>query len=198
MDQAPKQERSRKRIEVILTTAENILLDEGIDSVTIANISEVSGLKRTSTYKFFQTPESIKVALATRYLLELKKEFSEGTSNINSSELSVIVLRSVEIMHSYFSSSAAAQSLILSNTTSLPITKEPFNDVASCVQEFVEKNITLPEIFNKDGVFRVFTQIIISIFSLNTREGGSLNEVGKIEANRAAFAYMLNWVNQSS
>ena len=198
MDQAPKQERSRKRIEVILTTAENILLDEGIDSVTIANISEVSGLKRTSTYKFFQTPESIKAALATRYLLELKKEFSEGTSNINSSELSVIVLRSVEIMHGYFSSSAAAQSLILSNTTSLPVTKEPFNDVASCVQEFVEKNITLPQIFNKDGVFRVFTQIIISIFSLNTRESGSLNEVGKIEANRAAFAYMLNWVNQSS
>ena len=198
MDQAPKQERSRKRIEVILTTAENILLDDGIDSVTIANISEVSGLKRTSTYKFFQTPESIKAALATRYLLELKKEFSDGTSNINSSELSVIVLRSVEIMHGYFSSSAAAQSLILSNTTSLPVTKEPFNDVASCVQEFVEKNITLPEIFNKDGVFRVFTQIIISIFSLNTRESGSLNEVGKIEANRAAFAYMLNWVNQSS
>ena len=198
MDQAPKQERSRKRIEVILTTAENILLDDGIDSVTIANISEVSGLKRTSTYKFFQTPESIKAALATRYLLELKKEFSDGTSNINSSELSVIVLRSVEIMYSYFSSSAAAQSLILSNTTSLPVTKEPFNDVASCVQEFVEKNITLPEIFNKDGVFRVFTQIIISIFSLNTRESGSLNEVGKIEANRAAFAYMLNWVNQSS
>ena len=198
MDQAPKQERSRKRIEVILTTAENILLENGIDSVTIANISEVSGLKRTSTYKFFQTPESIKAALATRYLLELKKEFSEGTSNINSSELSVIVLRSVEIMHGYFSSSAAAQSLILSNTTSLPVTKEPFNDVASCVQEFVEKNITLPEIFNKDGVFRVFTQIIISIFSLNTRESGSLNEVGKIEANRAAFAYMLNWVNQSS
>jgi len=198
MDQAPKQERSRKRIEVILTTAENILLENGIDSVTIANISEVSGLKRTSTYKFFQTPESIKAALVTRYLLELKKEFSEGTSNINSSELSVIVLRSVEIMHGYFSSSAAAQSLILSNTTSLPVTKEPFNDVASCVQEFVEKNITLPEIFNKDGVFRVFTQIIISIFSLNTRESGSLNEVGKIEANRAAFAYMLNWVNQSS
>ena len=41
-------------------------------------------------------------------------------------------------------------------------------------------------------------QIIISIFSLNTRESGSLNEVGKIEANRAAYAYMLNWVNQSS
>lgn len=198
MDQAPKQERSRKRIEVILTTAENILLDEGIDSVTIANISEVSGLKRTSTYKFFQTPESIKAALATKYFMELSKDFSKKSSDINTAELSVIVLRTVEIIYDYFSSSTAAQQLVLSNTTSLPVTKEPFHELSSSVQEFIERNIELPEFFNNEGVFRVFTQIIISIFSLNTRESGILNEVGKIEANRAAHAYILNWVNQSS
>ena len=197
MDQAPKQERSRKRIEVILTTAENILLENGIDSVTIANISKVSGLKRTSTYKFFQTPEAIKAALATKYFIELSKDFSKRSSDINTSELSVIVLRTVEIIYDYFSSSIAAQQLVLSNTTSLPVTKEPFHELSSSVQEFIERNIELPEFFNNDGVFRVFTQIIISIFSLNTRESGILNEVGKIEANRAAHAYILNWVNQS-
>ncbi|GIS05162.1 MAG: hypothetical protein CM15mP108_2660 [Gammaproteobacteria bacterium] len=58
--------------------------------------------KRTSTYKFFQTPESIKAALAAKYFSELKDEFSQNTSNINSSELSVIVLRSVEIIYNYF------------------------------------------------------------------------------------------------
>ena len=197
MDQAPKQERSRKRIEVILTTAENILLENGIDSVTIANISKVSGLKRTSTYKFFQTPEAIKAALATKYFMELSKDFSKRSSDINTGELSVIVLRTVEIIYDYFSSSIAAQQLVLSNTTSLPVTKEPFHELSSSVQEFIERNIELPEFFNNDGVFRVFTQIIISIFSLNTRESGILNEVGKIEANRAAHAYILNWVNQS-
>ena len=197
MDQAPKQERSRKRIEVILTTAENILLENGIDSVTIANISKVSGLKRTSTYKFFQTPEAIKAALATKYFIELSKDFSKRSSDINTAELSVIVLRTVEIIYDYFSSSIAAQKLVLSNTTSLPVTKEPFHELSSSVQEFIERNIELPEFFNNDGVFRVFTQIIISIFSLNTRESGILNEVGKIEANRAAHAYILNWVNQS-
>jgi AcrR family transcriptional regulator len=198
MDQAPKQQRSRNRIEVILTTAENILLDDGIDSVTIANISEVSGLKRTSTYKFFQTPESIKAALATKYFMELSKDFSKKSSDINTAELSVIVLRTVEIIYDYFSSSTAAQQLVLSNTTSLPVTKEPFHELSLSVQEFIERNIELPEFFNNEGVFRVFTQIIISIFSLNTRESGILNEVGKIEANRAAYAYILNWVNQSS
>lgn len=197
MDQAPKQERSRKRIEVILTTAENILLENGIDSVTIANISKVSGLKRTSTYKFFQTPEAIKAALATKYFMELSKDFSKRSSDINTAELSVIVLRTVEIIYDYFSSSIAAQQLVLSNTTSLPVTKEPFHELSSSVQEFIERNIELPEFFNNDGVFRVFTKIIISIFSLNTRESGILNEVGKIEANRAAHAYILNWVNQS-
>ena len=197
MDQAPKQERSRKRIEVILKTAENILLENGIDSVTIANISKTSGLKRTSTYKFFQTPEAIKAALATKYFMELSKDFSKRSSDINTAELSVIVLRTVEIIYDYFSSSIAAQQLVLSNTTSLPVTKEPFHELSSSVQEFIERNIELPEFFNNDGVFRVFTQIIISIFSLNTRESGILNEVGKIEANRAAHAYILNWVNQS-
>ena len=197
MDQAPKHERSRKRIEVILTTAENILLENGIDSVTIANISKVSGLKRTSTYKFFQTPEAIKAALATKYFIELSKDFSKRSSDINTAELSVIVLRTVEIIYDYFSSSIAAQQLVLSNTTSLPVTNEPFHELSSSVQEFIERNIELPEFFNNDGVFRVFTQIIISIFSLNTRESGILNEVGKIEANRAAHAYILNWVNQS-
>ena len=197
MDQAPKQERSRKRIEVILTTAENILLENGIDSVTIANISKVSGLKRTSTYKFFQTPEAIKAALATKYFIELSKDFSKRSSDINTAELSVIVLRTVEIIYDYFSSSIAAQQLVLSNTTSLPVTKEPFHELSSSVQEFIERNIELPEFFNNDGVFRVFTQIIISIFSLNTRESGILNKVGKIEANRAAHAYILNWANQS-
>ena len=197
MDQAPKQERSRKRIEVILTTAENILLENGIDSITIANISKVSGLKRTSTYKFFQTPEAIKAALATKYFMELSKDFSKRSSDINTAELSVIVLRTVEIIYDYFSSSIAAQQLVLSNTTSLPVTKEPFHELSSSVQEFIERNIELPEFFNNDGVFRVFTQIIISIFSLNTRESGILNDVGKIEANRAAHAYILNWVNQS-
>jgi hypothetical protein len=52
--------------------------------------------------------------------------------------------------------------------------------------------------YNKDGIYRVLTQIIISIFSLNVKESNALNETGKIEAHRAGHAYMLNWVNQSS
>ena len=43
---------------------------------------------------------------------------------------------------------------------------------------------------------RVVAQIILSIFSLNTKESGALNEVGKIEANRAVIAYIKSWLNK--
>ena len=48
MDQIAKQERSRKRIEIILETAEKILLEDGIDQITIANISNRSDLSNHS------------------------------------------------------------------------------------------------------------------------------------------------------
>ena len=50
---------------------------------------------------------------------------------------------------------------------------------------------------NKTISFRVLAQIILSVFSLNAKEDGALNEVGKIEAHRAGHAYILNWIEQS-
>ena len=198
MDHIAKQDRSRKRIEIILETAEKILLEDGIDQVTIANISKRSGLKRTSTYKFFQTPEAIKSMLISNYLNMCALDFEEKTSNINTSEPSVVVMRSVEILFNFYSEHESAQKLLLSSSVILPFEKEPFHFLSNKIQSFVEMNISLPDIFNKDGVFRVITQIILSIFALNTKESGSLNEVGKIEAHRAAHAYLLNWLKQSS
>ena len=75
---------------------------------------------------------------------------------------------------------------------------EKFNELSLAIQSFVDMNIDLPEMFNKDGVYRVFTQIIISIFSLNLKENDRIDEVGRIEAHRAGHAYLLSWINQKS
>ena len=79
-----------------------------------------------------------------------------------------------------------------------PVHASVINKLSTNIQSFVESNIELPGMYNKDGIYRVLTQIIISIFSLNVKESNTLNETGKIEAHRASHAYMLNWVNQSS
>ena len=193
-----KQERSKKRIQIILETAENILLDEGLDYLTIANIAKHSGLKRTSTYKFFPTPDSLKRALILKYANDCSQYFKKRSSNINTENLSVVILRCVEILYDYFQESRSSQIIILGNTITPPMDSSVMRLLAVNIQSFTESNIKLPGMHNKDGIYRVLTQIIISIFSLNIKEGGLLNETGKIEAHRAAHSYMLNWVNHSS
>lgn len=194
----PKQTRSKQRIQKILETAEEILINEGIDNISIAYISELSGLKRTSTYKFFPTPKSLTSEMSKIYITQCTNDFKSKSKNINTDNLSVIVLRCVESLYEYFTQNFAAQKLILSNEFNSSIEKEKFNELSLAIQSFIDINISLPEMFNKDGVYRVFTQIILSILSLNFKENGSIDEVGKIEAHRAGHAYLMSWVNQQS
>ena len=198
MRSPPKQSRSKLRIQTIIETAERILLDEGIDNITIAYISELSGLKRTSTYKFFPTPKSLKSEMSNIYINECIKDFRSKSENIKTDNLSVIVLRCVGILFEYFDNNLKAQKLVLSNEFNPSLENKKFIELSLAIQSFVDMNIDLPEMFNKDGVYRVFTQIIISIFSLNLKENDCIDEVGRIEAHRAGHAYLLSWINQKS
>ena len=48
--QKPKQKRSIERIKKILDASNDLLNEGGVESLTIAKISEFADLKRTSTY----------------------------------------------------------------------------------------------------------------------------------------------------
>tara|TARA_B110000967_G_scaffold23856_1_gene21990 strand:+ start:1012 stop:1608 length:597 start_codon:yes stop_codon:yes gene_type:complete len=198
MEHLAKQNRSRERINTIINTANEILLKHGVEAITVANIAKYSGLKRTSTYKFFPTPDSLKAMMISRYLDDCLGEFIDSSNNISTDQSSVVVMKCVEILYNFFQRSKGAQILILSNSLVTPVPSNSLHQLSRQIQSLVESNINLPEMFNRDGVFRVFTQIILSILALNAKESGELNEVGKIEAHRAAHAYLLNWINQSS
>ena len=198
MEIVAKQERSKRRVKLILQTAETILLKDGLDAITVANIAKYSGLKRTSTYKFFPTTDSLKAMMISGYLKDCEELFRSELASIETKQVSVIVLKVVEVMYDFFISSEAARLIILKNTVSPPISSESTPGLANSIEDFIDKNIDLPDMYNKSGVYRVLTQLILSVFSLNAKESGELNEVGRIEAHRAGLSYLLNWVNQSS
>ena len=192
-----KQKRSKYRIEKILDTAESIIESSGVESISIAKISEISGLKRTSTYKFFQNPNQIKQLLIEKYINEIAEELNNKNGDIYTNEPSVVILKCTNIIYEYFLTNNQAQELILKNTLNPSIDKRSIHALGKSIQIYVDSNIKMPSFFNKDGVFRVLAQIILSVFSLNAKEDGALNEVGKIEAHRAGHAYILNWIEQS-
>ena len=60
MEVIAKQERSQKRINRIVDAAIQIIESEDVNALSLAKVAEISGLKRTSTYKFIPTVNFLK------------------------------------------------------------------------------------------------------------------------------------------
>ena len=196
MGVSAKQERSKLRVAKIIEAAHQILLTKNTEDITISNLAIYSDLKRTSTYKFFANPDDVKELLVQRYIQECSQNFLQADNQDIYDDLSKATEESVIRIFNFFSSNIGAQKLILQNTVSPPVQSETLHQLASQIISYIETNIKLPAMFNKEGVFLVMVQIIISILSLNIKENGELNQIGKSEAHRASYAYLLSCIAQ--
>ena len=189
-----KQKRSVDRINKILKAAESLLGNGSVDVLTIANISKEAGLKRTSTYKFFETPDDIKLALIQNYLKSCNQALMQNLEVRADSDYSTCLKDCINIIIEFFKHNPGAQKLILEHNMTPPISSTELHKIAETILRYVEGSIGLPNMFNKPGVFLVVSQIIFSILSLNTKENGELTGVGLNEALRATNAYLLSCI----
>ena len=197
METSAKQDRSKERINKIIETAINIVEDGEIDDLTLAKVAEISGLKRTSTYKFIPTVDFLKKLIISKCINECLENFSKNIlSDSDKGDLIKVTNYIIYNIYEYFFHSSIAQKLILSNTINPPLDSDSIHQLGKVIQESYEESISLDNVFNKEGVCRVVAQIILSIFSLNTKESGKLNDIGKIEASRAVVAYMTSWIKR--
>ena len=197
METSAKQDRSKERINKIIDAAIDIVEGGEIDDLTLAKVAETSGLKRTSTYKFIPTVDFLKKLIISKCINECLENFSKNIlSDSDKGDLIKVTNYIIYNIYEYFFYSSIAQKLILSNTINPPLDSDSIHQLGKVIQETYEESISLENVFNKEGVCRVVAQIILSIFSLNTKESGKLNDVGKIEASRAVVAYMTSWTKK--
>jgi AcrR family transcriptional regulator len=196
MGTVAKQERSKLRVAKIIEAAHQILQEDNVEDITISNLTSHSGLKRTSTYKFFSNPDDVKHLLVERYFNECSSSFKNSETSAANKDLSGVMNESIFRIFSFFKNNIGAQKLILNNTVSPPARSSSLSQLSSEVLSYTEKEVQLPSMFNKEGVFLVVVQIIISIFSLNIKENDELNDIGKSEAYRASYAYLLSCIAQ--
>ena len=189
-----KQQRSLDRINKILESAESMLNNGPVELLTIANVSKEAGLKRTSTYKFFETPDDIKLALIEKYLIHCNQALIKNLEVSANRDYANCLKDCINIIIEFFKLNPGAQKLMLEHNMTPPISSSDLHKVADTILRHVEESIGLPNMFNKSGVFLVVSQIIFSILSLNTKENGELTDVGLNEALRATNAYLLSCI----
>lgn len=192
--QKAKQKRSKERVEKILLIADQILSEGNVADITIANVSRMAELKRTSTYKFFETPDEIKAALIEKYLDACSSNLSSGLDSKIGNDYLQCINDCCKIIHNFFQNQHGARKLILENTLSPPVDSKELKKISIKIQKYIEQSTHLPSMFNKEGVFLVVTQIIFSVMSLDTKETSTLTQVGLNEATRASHAYLLSCI----
>lgn len=192
--QKAKQKRSKERVEKILLIADQILSEGNVADITIANVSRMAELKRTSTYKFFETPDEIKAALIEKYLDACSSNLSSGLDSKIGNDYLQCINACCKIIHNFFQNQHGARKLILENTLSPPVDSKELKKISIKIQKYIEQSTHLPSMFNKEGVFLVVTQIIFSVMSLDTKETSTLTQVGLNEATRASHAYLLSCI----
>jgi AcrR family transcriptional regulator len=68
MRRTPIQQRSRDTVDRVLAAADELVVRHGVEQVTVADISRLSGVAAGSIYQFFPTKTAVLDALAERYL----------------------------------------------------------------------------------------------------------------------------------
>lgn len=65
---APQQARSRARVEAILTAADRILTEEGVDALTTRRIADAAAVPVGTLYQFFDDKDAVLAAVARHHM----------------------------------------------------------------------------------------------------------------------------------
>ena len=175
MEVIAKQERSQKRINRIVDAAIQIIESEDVNALSLAKVAEISGLKRTSTYKFIPTVNTLKELVIMKCIDECVDCFDNDLNKLDLDvDISKVTNLIVTVIFDFFVNSLVKK-LILGYTINPPLNSKCIINL-EVFEKTYERNIDINNVFNKAGVCRVIAQIILSIFSLNTKESGALND----------------------
>ena len=86
----PKQQRSRDRFEAIIGATYEIVVELGVDALTVREVARRSGIASSTIYHYFADRDELTVALLDREMETLDRELTASLS-----KLEVVTLRSL-------------------------------------------------------------------------------------------------------
>ena len=185
----PKQKRSVRRFENILDTVEEIILTEGIHSVTVQKVSKVSKMKRPTIYKLFPSNESLFFGLSERHINQFNQLYENNSEGVRIKDPDWYMNLFVDLLAIYLNQNKACARIFFF-LDSLP--KSSFvNDqnkrlIATIViNTFHQKDIKI----EKDKLY-IASQICLSTLAISFNEENCISPSYINEAKKAVKAYL--------
>lgn len=188
----PLQERSRLRVRQVLDAAGELVLEGGMEAVTIANVSERSGVGRASIYQFFPSVFAILNALAGRYLDELEQHRDRGMKGKSFQTLADVSDYLIDSSVEFYDANPAAQAVLLGGDGKQEI-RVADKGYDRRIAEFTATRFgSLMENYEAADpkYLRVAVTLVTSICSLSVWEEGRITDFYREQAKLAARGYL--------
>ena len=185
----PNQKRSLIKFNTALESAESLLQDRDIHSVTIKEIAKISDIKRPTLYKFFPTTLALLFALLKKHEEKIIKLYKSNILDEQDYDLGWYINVLIDVIAIYINQNKSAGILILelnqlpgSEQINLENTKLMTNSFSNILVE------------QKEGQSRetisLAVEIAFAILSLGYRKEGFIGSRFIAEAKRAVLAYL--------
>lgn len=184
----PKQDRSLKRYKNALQTADLILAEKGIHAVTIKEIAKLSGLKRSSLYKFFPSNLAILYALSEQHLNKLLNMLDANILNASFDKSSDFINLIIDLLSIYLNEQKGSSIIFLSRDFPATLELSIYSKnllAAQIIKKIDQKNTKI----NNERITNILS-IIISLLSQGFSEEGLISPRIINETKRASLAYL--------
>jgi len=184
----PKQERSLKRYESALETADFILKEQNIHAVTLKEVAVRSGIKRSSLYKFFPSNMAILYALSEKHLNKLLKMVNANTADVNFKNSMEFTMLIIDLLTIYLNEHEGSAIMFLSNDlpTKLEITLHSNKLFSSEMLNKINQKISNVDNERVDNNF----SIIFALLSQGYQKEGTISPRVVNETKKASLAYL--------
>ena len=176
----PQQERSIKRFEKVLETAEYILTSGSNYSLTIQDVAKISGMKRPSIYKFFPSNESIVDALSERHCLKLLGLIKNNLKSVHYSNASEHYKIIIDVYAIYINQNKEIAEVLFTKFAENLLTKA------------ISEEITKLSPNTKPIKNLITTQMLISSLYSGYKSEKSISPAFLGESKRACLSYLAN------
>lgn len=188
----PAQERSRQRFSDLLDAARDLLSEGEFDGIGLYDIAAKAKVPPGSVYHFFPTKEAAFVALARRYLDEMRAYIEQPGRRGGGETWGDMITERFDLAVEFYNANLAFRKLFLGGTVVSAIRKEDTDHVASVAEisfRWLDQHFVMPYLPNHNLKFSALIAIHDGIWMTSYARHGVITGEFAEEARRAGLAY---------
>ena len=187
------QARGRARRELLIGATKDLLDEQPLDTISLAEVAERAGIPTGSAYHFFPSLNSLLEALAERFAEELDAAISAPYEIADDAIWVDIFYQAVDRALAIYEASPAYRQLIISGQAPAGIKlSDRVNDelLGRLLIDVIGEHFLLPDIPRAADIFFYAVEIIDLFLTLSMMRENEISKEMVVEAKRAANAYL--------